>query len=531
MIKILGFLIAVPPQLEYLKNYWVVFGLNVLAWLAIVVILNFVVMRIFKRITRNLAGDIEDILLGILRRPIILLVLLYGLYSSLLLLPLTGKSISVIEKIAFTILVVVITHVCGRVIMDILVYYGEKWALRTESQVDDVLIPIISLFGPIVLTIVAALIILPKWGINITSVLVGAGVVGLVLGLALQETLSNIFGGLSILIEAPFKRGDLIQLPDDRICEVQRLGLRSTTLLSLDEQATIYMPNKNLASNPIINLTKPTSEQKYCIEVNVGISTNLTCVRDMLDRIANGHPAVLSSDIPHKLQMIREEIRHIRDRAMSINIDEYSRKQLLTEADKNERSLARLEVEGRLNSALDGYKESIRQLIRAIKDREMKGLTDVERDELLKEYINPISAELKAIQDLAMEWAKTPDGWLNHSDFWNLRKVWDERNGLFQMHWQNLVDVIKYPNDRIEMRLDDMSAALITWMEKEYKITPGYWKNPSVVIKEISGNNAVLQLFYYVDNIRLEMDGRPKRVRTELSRIIQESMLQEGIWS
>jgi len=93
------------------------------------------------------------------------------------------------------------TYIVRRFIQDVVVYFGEKWAARTETRVDDVLIPVLNLFGPLILGIVAALLILPMSGINITSVLLVAGVLGL--GLALQETLGNIFSGLSLPIVAP----------------------------------------------------------------------------------------------------------------------------------------------------------------------------------------------------------------------------------------------------------------------------------------------------------------------------------------
>ena len=60
---------------------------------------------------------------------------------------------------------------------------------------------------------------------------------------------------------------------------------------------------------------------------------------------------------------------------------------------------------------------------------------------------------------------------------------------------------------------------------------PGYWKNPAVEIKSVNAQSALVLLHYYVDNIRLEKDGRPRRVRTELNRIIRDQFLQEGIWS
>ena len=71
---------------------------------------------------------------------------------------------------------------------------------------------------------------------------------------------------------------------------------------------------------------------------------------------------------------------------------------------------------------------------------------------------------------------------------------------------------------------------MIDWMEKEYKVPPGYWKNPTVAIKNLDSDSIHLQLCYYVDNIRLEHDSRPQRVRTELNRLIHETMVEKGVW-
>ena len=197
MLSLLGFLLAVPPELSFLTYPLAQFGLNAAAWLLVAVAINFILRRVLGFITRQLPGEVEDILLAIVRGPLVLLVLVYGLVNSLELLPLSVVLRGLLRQVTLTALVLVIAHILGRIIRDILVYYGDKWARKSESRVDDVLIPVVNLFGPVVLALVAALIILPLWGINVTSVLVGAGVIGLVLGLALQETLSNVFSWLS----------------------------------------------------------------------------------------------------------------------------------------------------------------------------------------------------------------------------------------------------------------------------------------------------------------------------------------------
>ena len=197
MINLLGFSLTLPAGLEFLGQPVPAFIINLLIWLLVALLVNGVLLRVLKALTRRLPGEVEDILLGILSRPIVILIVLYGIGYSLRLLPLLPVFFDWVNTITVTVVVLLVTHILGRFTRDIVVYYGSKWAARTETRVDDVIIPILNLFGPLVLALTASLIILPLWGINITSVLLGAGVLGLVLGLALQETLGNIFSGLA----------------------------------------------------------------------------------------------------------------------------------------------------------------------------------------------------------------------------------------------------------------------------------------------------------------------------------------------
>jgi MscS family membrane protein len=526
MLNILGFEVNLPPNLVFLTGSVPAFIVNMAAWIVIALITNFIVLRLLKLITRQIPGDLEDIILGILNRPILILIGLYGVNFSLRQLPLLPEALKWIDVISLTVMVLVIAHISGRFIKDVLVYYGEKWAERTESRADDVLIPVLNLFGPLLLGIITALIILPMWGIDITSVLLGAGVLGLVLGLALQETLGNIFSGISLLIEAPFRKGDLILLADGRTSEVLHLGIRSTMLFSLDEQATIFVPNKILATSILINLTKPTPEQRYIIEVNVDKSFNLAQIQNALFRITNGHPAVLSSDMELKMMHVRNQVVDIRQKAGLLPECDPARQNLLAEAEKNELSLVKLEQDGKFNKQVLELKESLRNLIRGINSREVHGLSEGERQELYCDFISPVERNMEASIAAAKAWMEVGDPWVNDSDVWKQRMNWESRNEQLLIHWNRLKKVLYEVNDRREMRLDDSTKMMLGWLEKEYKSPPGYWKDPTVLIKALNGTSAQLQISYYVDNIRLEHDGRPHRVRNEISRMVQEKLVE-----
>jgi hypothetical protein len=74
------------------------------------------------------------------------------------------------------------------------------------------------------------------------------------------------------------------------------------------------------------------------------------------------------------------------------------------------------------------------------------------------------------------------------------------------------------------MRLDDMALAMVKWLNSDYKILPEVWKDPKVNFKAFDGDVTNVQLWFYVDNIRLEHDGRLQRVRTDIARRIREEL-------
>jgi MscS family membrane protein len=524
MLSLLGFLIPIPPELGFLHYPAVQFGLNAATWLLIALVVNFVILRALRFITRQMPGDLEDILLAIVRGPLVLLIVIFGTVNSLELLPLSAALQQAIRQVTYSIVVITVAGILGRMIRDVLVFYGDKWARKSESRVDDILIPVINLFGPIILVLGAALIILPMWGINVTSVLVGAGVIGIVLGLALQETLSNVFSGLSLLIEAPFRTGDLISIPDGRLCEVQRIGLRSTQLYSIPEHAIVYVPNRTLAGATLTNVTRPTVDQKFSLTVNVGTRTSLVRTEERLRRIAAAHPAVLVIDMDEKISCLQLQIANMRERAAIFDENDPTRALLFLEAERNERVIPRLELEGRLNCQLDNLQETLRAMIRGITAREGKGLNEGERQEIYCNFIAPIENEVGAVTDLAKAWTEAEDPWLNHTDYWDLRQLWENRNELLRGQWEKVKKAIYHPDESMETRLDDVAGNLIDWIQREYKVVPSYWKTPCTRLKSLDGGRAVIELAFYVDNIRLEHYERANRVRTEIGHQIRDAL-------
>jgi len=105
-----------------------------------------------------------------------------------------------------------------------------------------------------VATLVASYAVLLAWSIDLTAWLAGAGVVGIAVGFAAKDILSNLIGGVTIIIEAPYKLGDRVEVSSGINGLVTYIGLRSTWLETRDGKSVV-VPNADMMNSTVINLS------------------------------------------------------------------------------------------------------------------------------------------------------------------------------------------------------------------------------------------------------------------------------------
>jgi small-conductance mechanosensitive channel len=110
----------------------------------------------------------------------------------------------------------------------------------------------------ICVVVVGALVLLSQAGIAITPLVTALGIGGLAAALALQDTLSNLFGGFHLLADQPIRVGDLIRLENGMEGVVEDIGWRSTRIRSLSKEL-IVVPNAKLAQSILTNCSSATA--------------------------------------------------------------------------------------------------------------------------------------------------------------------------------------------------------------------------------------------------------------------------------
>jgi small-conductance mechanosensitive channel len=133
-------------------------------------------------------------------------------------------------------------------------------------------------------------------GIDLSSLAVVAGALGVGLGFGLQNIVSNFVSGLILLAERPIAIGDRIEV-SGVAGQVRKISLRSTTVVTNDNIA-IIVPNSDLTTKPITNWSHGDPKVQFRLPVGVAYGTDPEKLRLVLLAVARAHPSVLASPEP-----------------------------------------------------------------------------------------------------------------------------------------------------------------------------------------------------------------------------------------
>lgn len=151
--------------------------------------------------------------------------------------------------------------------------------------------------GVVAVAAIGGLMILGIWQINLTPLLASAGLIGIIVGLAAKDTLGNFFGGISVFLDKPFKRGDWIVLQPGERGKVIDIGLRSTRILTRDD-VLITIPNSAIANSKIINESAPKRRMRVRVKISALQGSDPDKVQEALLKIAEENELVLSEPKP-----------------------------------------------------------------------------------------------------------------------------------------------------------------------------------------------------------------------------------------
>lgn len=259
-------------------------------------IVDFLFCRVLLRLTLHTSTELDERLIALMHRPIFLSVVLVGIYLSVRLLDVTPEVQSVVNMVILT-LAVLLWLVTGlRLCSTLLEGLG---ALADRVQwLETRTVPLFDNLAKILLFGGALYCLLQIWDLDVKPWLASAGIVGIAIGFAAKDTLANLFGGLFVIVDAPYEIGDFVNLDSGERGQVTKIGLRSTRMLTRDD-VEITVPNAQIANAKIVNESKgPSIKSRVTLHVGVAYGSDVDRVREALLRAASSVEYVLDDPAP-----------------------------------------------------------------------------------------------------------------------------------------------------------------------------------------------------------------------------------------
>lgn len=282
---------------EFLEPYPALQALQIfVAFLILAALLDRLITGIVSRIVARTETDLDDRVVAIMHRPVFVSVALLGLILAVYELDLGPGLLLTITSMVKTVLIVIWLVFGLR--FSSLMLRGMKERSERFDFIQPTTEPLLRNAVAVLLFLAGAYAIMLAWEIEVTGLVASAGIVGLALSFAAQDTLGNLFAGVAILADQPYRLGDYIILDSGERGEVTRIGLRSTRLLTRD-YVEVSIPNSVMGKAKIVNEECGVPD-RYRIRVGVGAAygSDVDEVIEVLMKIGKGQPEVSETPEP-----------------------------------------------------------------------------------------------------------------------------------------------------------------------------------------------------------------------------------------
>lgn len=264
--------------------------------LLLALLIDRLIMRLLKGLSRRTSSRLDDQLLGFLGQPLFQSIMLLGVAAAINILkvsePLQEIIFPLMQSYAVLLWCLFLIRV-SRLLLRNMARHTHRFSLVRNQT-----LPLFENIALLLIIGLAIYLIFSAWHIDMTAWLASAGIIGIAVGFAAKDTLANLFSGVFILADTPYKIGDYIVLDSGERGEVTHIGIRSTRILTRDD-VEVTIPNSIMGNTKIINESGgPHTKFRIRIKVGVAYGSDVDLVRGLLLQVAQQEAQVCPEPEP-----------------------------------------------------------------------------------------------------------------------------------------------------------------------------------------------------------------------------------------
>lgn len=281
-----------------------VFGLTVEDWinaiLSVIIILvgillvGRLVIYLLKRLVKSTSNDWDGAFLEEITTQIRWLVAVF--FTQFATTRLGFLSVEVkewLDRIYFVCYILIAVYILWKLIDFAEKGYQAHFAAQDKEPLPEAILILVGRILRFSLIALGVIIVLDRFGVNVTGLTAALGIGGLALGLAAQDTLADAISGFTILMDQPFRVGDRIEIEElGTWGDVVDIGTRTTKIRTRDNRMVI-VPNSTIGKSQIVNYTYPDPRYRVQIDIGIGYGTDIEKVRQIIVDTVRGVEGIL----------------------------------------------------------------------------------------------------------------------------------------------------------------------------------------------------------------------------------------------
>jgi small-conductance mechanosensitive channel len=210
--------------------------------------------------------------------------------------------LTVIEKMFHAVFIIIAAAPARSFLLIFLEYLERNLAKRTQTAIDNIVIDLLNKFSGAIVYATAAVIALDVMGVNVMPFIAGAGVMGVAVGFAAKDTLSNLIAGILLIIDRPFEIGDRIEVwsaPSGSASwgDVIDIGLRATRIKTTDN-IVVIIPNNEIMTRDIVNYTIISSSIRVRVNIGIAYDADMAKAKALIIQAAGSANWILAEPAP-----------------------------------------------------------------------------------------------------------------------------------------------------------------------------------------------------------------------------------------
>lgn len=278
------------------SNKYLLAATIVVVSLVAALLVDRVTTRVLMGLSRKTVTTLDDEIIAAIRKPLFLSVVLIGIAVAVGRIADSAGTSETVKTVLVTAGILLWTGAGFGIARSVLGAMSRR--MHDNKFIQPRTVPLFEIGVKTLLVGGAAYGILLAWEVDVTAWLASAGILGIAIGFAAKDTLSNLFSGIFILADAPYKIGDFIVLDSGERGRVTDIGIRSTRLLTRDD-IQIIVPNAAIGNAKIVNESGgPHPKERVRVSVGVAYGSDVDKVREALLDVAAKSRFVVQDPAP-----------------------------------------------------------------------------------------------------------------------------------------------------------------------------------------------------------------------------------------